>query len=108
MDVKVDGLISRRVRAGVGLGRTISYHNGSNLSAFVKASLIHELDGEGDVRINGVTTLKRDFGGTWGQYKLGLNYNSKRGNNALLALTYEKGGHRSSPLGIEASYNWSF
>ena len=103
------------VRSGIGFGKSLLYKNGRSLDVFAHASLVHEFGAD-----NTVTTSNNlsssgsrdrfdvDYGGTWGQYKLGVNYNTVKGDNAVFALTYNKGGHRSSPLGFEVTYNWTF
>ena len=113
--VKVDAMTSKRVRAGFNVGKTIAYKSGANLDVFAQASLIHEFGGDGKITTynkyypnNGSDNLETKFDGTWGLYKLGLNYNTAKGDNGIVALTYNKGSHRSSPLGFELTYNWTF
>lgn len=113
--VKVDAMTSKRVRAGFNVGKTIAYKSGANLDVFAQASLIHEFGDDGKITTynkyypnNGSDNLETKFDGTWGLYKLGLNYNTAKGDNGIVALTYNKGSHRSSPLGFELTYNWTF
>ena len=113
--VNVDAMTSKRVRAGFNVGKTIAYQSGANLDVFAQASMIHEFGGDGQITAsnkyypnNGSDNLEAKFDGTWGQYKLGLNYNTAKGDNGILALTYNQGSRRHSPLGFELSYNWTF
>ena len=113
--VNVDSMTSKRIRAGFNVGKTIAYQSGAKLDVFAQASLIHEFGGDGQITTynkyypdNGTDTLQTKFDGTWGLYKFGLNYNIAKGNNGILALTYNKGSHRSSPVGFEITYNWTF
>jgi outer membrane autotransporter protein len=72
---------------------------------------VHEFGGDYTVNISdraGSEAFDVGCGGSWGLYKVGVNYNAVKGNNAIFALTYNKGGHRSSPLGVELTYNWAF
>jgi hypothetical protein len=113
--VNVDSMTSKRVRAGFNVGKTIAYQSGANLDVFAQASLVHEFGGDGQITTtnkyypnNGTDNLETKFDGTWGLYKFGLNYNTAKGDNGILALTYNKGSHRSSPVGFELTYNWTF
>ena len=113
--VNVDAMTSKRVRAGFNVGKTIAYQSGANLDVFAQASMIHEFGGDGQITTynkyypnNGTDNLETKFDGTWGLYKFGLNYNTVKGDNGILALTYNQGSHRHSPLGFELSYNWTF
>lgn len=114
MHVNVDAMTSKRARLGINFGRNIAYQNGANLDVFAQASLVHEFGGEGRVTTSykdwpdNPDNLNVEYGGSWGMYKLGVNYNTVKGDNAMFALTYNKGGHRSSPVGFELAYNWTF
>lgn len=113
--VNVDAVTSKRLRAGIGFGKSLLYKNGSSLDVFAQASLVHEFGADNTVTTSNSLSSSGsrdrfdvDYGGTWGQYKLGVNYNTVKGDNVIFALTYNKGGHRSSPLGFEVTYNWTF
>ena len=115
MHVNVDAMTSKRLRAGFNFGKSISYQSGAKLDVFGQISLLHEFNGQSQITTKNTAsgsensdTFAKDFGGSWGRFKLGLNYSTARSSNAILALTYDKGSHRSSPLGIEAKFNWSF
>ncbi|MEG1160194.1 MAG: autotransporter outer membrane beta-barrel domain-containing protein, partial [Acidaminococcaceae bacterium] len=107
MDVNVDGTTSKRARLGFALGRDHSYQDGAQLSTFFKASLVHEFDGKTDVRLYG-EPFETDFSGTWGQFKLGVDFKNAKNFGYNAALTYEKGGRRTSPVGFELGANWTF
>jgi outer membrane autotransporter protein len=110
-EVAVDAMTSKRLRAGINFGKNLTYKNGSSLDVFAQASLVHEFGGDYTVNISdraGSEAFDVGCGGSWGLYKVGVNYNAVKGNNAIFALTYNKGGHRSSPLGVELTYNWAF
>ena len=113
--VDVDAMTSKRMRAGINFGKSFAYKSGANLDVFAQASLVHEFGADTKVTTynsyspnDGTDSFDTDYSGSWGLYKLGVNYNTPRGNNAIFALTYNKGGHRSSPVGVELTYNWTF
>jgi outer membrane autotransporter protein len=112
MPVEIEGANSLRGRVGIGFGKKYVREDGSTLDLFVKASLVHEFDGETDVNLytdankTAYDPLTVDYGGTWGQYKAGINYNSGKDFNAHAAVTYEKGGDRESPIGFEVGLTW--
>jgi outer membrane autotransporter protein len=112
-EVDVDAVTSKRLRAGINFGKNLTYKNGASLDVFAQASLVHEFGGDYTINTSnrygsGTDSLDVDYGGSWGLYKLGVDYSEPRGNSFGLALTYNKGGHRSSPLGVELTYNWAF
>jgi outer membrane autotransporter protein len=112
-EVDVDAVTSKRLRAGINFGKSLSYKSGANLDVFAQASLVHEFGGDYTVNTHGSSgsgsePFEVDYGGSWGLYKLGVDYSSPKGNSLGFALTYNKGGHRSSPLGVELTYNWAF
>jgi outer membrane autotransporter protein len=112
-EVDVDAVTSKRLRAGINFGKSLSYKSGANLDVFAQASLVHEFGGDYTVNTHGSSgsgsePFAVDYGGSWGLYKLGVDYSSPKGNSLGFALTYNKGGHRSSPLGVELTYNWAF
>jgi len=104
-DVEIDSTNSVRGRLGFALGRKVLTSAGKTLDFYVKASIIREFDGETDLLISG-DPFKADFGGTWGQYKLGINYWNN--DNFMLhgALVYENGENYESPIGVELGLNW--
>ena len=113
--VDVDAMTSKRLRAGINFGKSFVYKSGANLDVFAQASIVREFGADTEITTynsylpnNGTDSFDTDYGGSWGLYKLGVNYNTPRGNNAIFALTYRKGGHRSSPVGVELTYNWTF
>jgi outer membrane autotransporter protein len=110
MPVDVDGLISKRARAGVGIGRTKLYANGNQLTLGLSASIVYEFDGAGHVTLynNSGNTFENDYGGTWGQYRVNVGFKQHHGVNLNLGLGYNKGGHRSSPLNYSLNAMWSF
>ena len=112
MPVEVEGASSLRGRVGVGIGRKYLYDDGRTLDLFFKASLVHEFDGETDVNIYTDSAKTKydpftvDYSGTWGQFKAGFNYYNGKNFNAHAAVTYENGGDRESPLGLELGLSW--
>jgi len=104
-DVEIDSTNSVRGRLGFSLGRRVATETGKTLDFYVKASIIREFDGETDLTMSG-DPFKADFGGTWGQYKLGINYWNN--DNFMLhgALVYENGENYESPIGVELGLNW--
>lgn len=107
MDVNIGDSSSLRLRGGVAIGRQHLYNDGAKLDTYLKLSLVHEFDGESTVNLYG-EPFGVDYGGTWGQYKLGMNFTSAKNTDFNVALTYENGGGRKSPLGVEAGVKWSF
>ena len=66
MPVHVDGLTSKRARAGIGFGKTKLYANGNQLTLGLSASIVHEFDGKGQITLfnNSGNTFENDYGGT--------------------------------------------
>ena len=79
--------------------------SGKTLDFYVKASVLREFDGETNISING-DPFKTDFGGTWGQYKLGIDYWNADNFGARAAIVYESGSGYESPIGFELGLNW--
>ena len=114
LPVDVESMTSLRARAGLGFGKKRVYDNGRSLEFFVRASVVKEFDGDTNVRFftdqtkTAFDPFKVDYSGTWGQYKLGLNYYAPdKGFTLHGALTYENGGDRESPIGLELGGSWN-
>ena len=104
-DIAIDSTNSVRARLGVAVGRKVTTESGKTLDFYVKASVLREFDGETNISING-DPFKTDFGGTWGQYKLGIDYWNADNFGARAAIVYESGSGYESPIGFELSLNW--
>ena len=98
--VSIDDQKSLRGRLGVAFGRKYQYANGAKMDLYVKAAMVHEFDGETDVYLNS-ERFKTDYSGTWGQYGVGIDYQTAGETVIRGALNFENGGGRKSPIGVE-------
>lgn len=105
MDVSIDDGDSMRLHGGIAFGRKYVLNSGAKLDLFAKASIVHEFDGEMDVYLYG-EGFKTDYSGTWGQYKIGFNYDAGKNYFVNFALNYENGGDHETPFGVELGINW--
>jgi outer membrane autotransporter protein len=106
MDVDTGNMNSTRARLGVGVGQTKTMANGS-WDWYLRASLVHEFQGTSTAELYG-EPFKVDYGGTWGQYKLGFDYTTLHSTDFNVALVLNRGGERTSPVGVQASVNIPF
>ena len=106
MDIDTGDMNSTRARVGVGIGQMKPTASGY-WDWYVRASLVHEFQGDTTAYLYG-EPFKVDYGGTWGQYKLGFDYTTQHGPDYNLAFVYNHGGDKSSPVGVQASINVPF
>ena len=107
LDARLAGTTSKRIRGSVSFGKAKDLADGSKLDMYLKASLVHEFGADTDILIED-QNYRTEYGGTWGQYRLGANLVSKRGNDLGAALTYDGGGSRRGGLGIQLNASWKF
>lgn len=107
LDAHLAGTTSKRVRGGVSFGKAKALADGSKLNMYLKASLVHEFGAATNMLIED-KNYRTEYGGTWGQYRLGANLVSKRGNDLGAAFTFDGGGSRRGGLGIQLNASWKF
>lgn len=93
-----DSMNSLIGRVGVALGTT--FDKGS---AYVKASVAHDWDGETSVTVkrNSSSTLEQDLGGTWGEFALGGTFNFTKNFAGYAEFQTTTGSKVKSP------YQWN-
>ena len=93
-----DSMNSLIGRVGVALGTT--FDKGS---AYVKASVAHDWDGETSVTVkrNSTSTMEQDLGGTWGEFALGGTFNFTKNFAGYAEFQTTTGSKVKSP------YQWN-